>query len=315
MSYFWVNGLVFYQHKNETKKMAQESEPNEIPHQLIEKTALKIYQRRLKKGIEGNELSDWNQAIEDLRNHPSKVIFWRGKQWAISGIFWTERRLEYLVALLQRMAFFELLDFVQKMTIIVAMVVFFAEAKKRQKETNYQAWEVINSAVEQKHSGGRKDALEDLNKNGVFLDGVNLKNAILRDVNLKGAVLWEANLEGANLSKANLKNTVLRDANLKGAVLWEANLEGTNLSKANLEGATLVDANLKGVKFEDEQDFNQLTKAQLQTSCFWDRKIQVRYKGTNKYIPINPDIIEKAMKESPYDETACKKIWDKRLKK
>ena len=47
-------------------------------------------------------------------------------------------------------------------------------AKVARKAANYQAWQVVNSAQGKGGSGGRIDALEDLNRNGISLAGVRL---------------------------------------------------------------------------------------------------------------------------------------------
>ena len=106
--------------------------------------------------------------------------------------------------------------------------------------------------------GGRKDALEDLNADGVslasapleeaYLPRVVLKNADLRHANLQGADLQGADLEGANLWEANLQNASLFIANLQDASLSNINLQGAFLQLANLQGANLGGANLQGAK-------------------------------------------------------------------
>ena len=159
-----------------------------------------------------------------------------------------------------------LFDNAEPIAISSAAAVFLLEIPDRQKTDQYEAWQVLNSALGQPGSGGRIQALEDLNRDRVDLEGVaapqadlsgiNLYYGKLRRVdfehtqldgaNLEGADLCGANLEGADLCGANLRGTHLRSANLEGANLRSANLEGANLRSANLEGAHLGDANLKG---------------------------------------------------------------------
>jgi pentapeptide repeat protein len=99
------------------------------------------------------------------------------------------------------------------------------------KAANYHAWTVVNSAQGKGGSGGRIDALQDLNRNGVSLAGVRLDGAWLEGIDLRGA----------KLSRAGL-----REANLRGAILQGANLEGADLTNVNLTGADLQGAFLKG---------------------------------------------------------------------
>ena len=49
----------------------------QIPPALLEKTALKIYQRRLKRGVEGDASSDWEQATERLTKQPWRIWWWQ----------------------------------------------------------------------------------------------------------------------------------------------------------------------------------------------------------------------------------------------
>jgi hypothetical protein len=55
-----------------------------------------------------------------------------------------------------------------------------------------------------------------------------------------------------------------------------------------------------------------LSHEQLQSSCFWDRGVQVKNQETGFFITIDPKIIEEAMRESPYDVEACTKRWNLR---
>ncbi len=119
-------------------------------------------------------------------------------------------------------------------------------------DSNYQAWQVINSAQGKGGSGGRVEALRDLLRNGVSLAGINLDDAWIEGVELPGATLIRsslrhakitgANLTGANLEGADLTNADLVGVNFSNAYLRGVTLTGARLSAANLEGADLTDA-------------------------------------------------------------------------
>jgi hypothetical protein len=100
------------------------------------------------------------------------------------------------------------------------------------KAANYQAWQVVNTAQGKGGSGGRIDALQDLNRNEVSLAGVQLDGAWLEGLSVPHADLRRATLRGANL----------RGADLRGANLELADLTGADLTGANLTGAVLKDA-------------------------------------------------------------------------
>ena len=181
-------------------------------------------------------------------------------KWLVLFIFpeWFCERLSYLLG---RWAFLDILGHVGRLTILIAVIFYFMEADERRMESenqrkakHYQAWQVINAAHGKPGSGGRRDALQDLNSDGISLAGVdiskaylpklNLENADLSGANLTGADLLGANLTGAELPYANLTEVILPDSNLTGAILLGANLTGAILSDANLAGAELWEANL-----------------------------------------------------------------------
>ena len=129
--------------------------------------------------------------------------------------------LEWFVDRLRSLALFELLELAGRATVLVAVVIWLLEADDRAKERHYRAWELINAARGSTGDGGRRDALQDLNKDGVSLAAAPLEKAYLPAVDLKGAHLRGANLYGADLRGANLQETMLWSADLRGA-----NLEG-----------------------------------------------------------------------------------------
>lgn len=136
------------------------------------------------------------------------------------------------------------------------------EAQER-KDSNYQAWQVVNSAQGKGGSGGRIDALANLARHAQSLAGVNVDGAWLVGVDLRGADLAYASFRDANLQGANLSG-----ANMKGA-----NLEGANLTAAQLEGTILQGANVKGVRLSAAS----LLRADLQDLVGWKEIASVNY--------------------------------------
>ncbi len=172
-----------------------------------------------------------------------------------------EWKCELLSELLEGWAFLDILGHVGRLTIIFAIFFYFYESGSRRKAKHYQAWQVINTAQGKSGSGGRMDALQDLNRDGISLVGIdisgaflpelNLENAKLERANISGADLYDANLAGAKLLIANLSEAELERANLSGTDFYDANLVRADLSGANLAGAELIKANLSGVRFYD----------------------------------------------------------------
>jgi uncharacterized protein YjbI with pentapeptide repeats len=126
-----------------------------------------------------------------------------------------------------------------------AGIIFLLETQDRQKRERYEAWQVINSALGKPGNGGRVQALEDLNNNGVDLEGVAAPKADLSGINLSGGKLKRANFRGAQLNNANFKETDLGFSNLSKADLTDVDFQGTGLVRANLEGADLRNAKLQ----------------------------------------------------------------------
>ena len=137
---------------------------------------------------------------------------------------------------------------IESLSILAGVIVILASSSEQRKRSNYEAWQVINSATNQRGSGGRKDALEDLNQDGVSLAGLNLKNADLIEINLKKANLVRANLQNTKLNHSNFSKANLTDAKLIESDLSDANLEQADLTNADLSRANLNNANLKNAK-------------------------------------------------------------------
>ena len=127
---------------------------------------------------------------------------------------------------------------------------------------------MINTAQGKGGSGGRIDALQELNADKVPLVGVDVSSAFLQDLNLRNASLLRSNFSSADLRNANLAGVDftlanLRTANLRGAILDHAkciqtDMEDTDLTNssivgADLLGASLDDADLRGADLKDIQ--------------------------------------------------------------
>ena len=140
-------------------------------------------------------------------------------------------------------------DSLETIAIASAGVVFILEIPDRQRRDHYEAWQVINSAREQSGSGGRIQALEELNKDKVSLEGLSAPGAYLFAVNLSHANLQKANLEKANLEEANLNGASLYLASLEKAILQRAILRNADFSASNLKGVNFFGSYLRGASF------------------------------------------------------------------
>lgn len=162
---------------------------------------------------------------------------------------------------LGRWAFLEVLEYLGRLSVVVAVIFYFSEAGDRQEQKHYQAWQVINTAQGKGGSGGRIEALEELNRDGVPLVGVDAQGAFLAGVQLDRAPLARANFSSSDLrgchfrgadlnfgtlAGANFRGCDLENANLENAALSDADLTGADLGRARLAGATLTNADLTG---------------------------------------------------------------------
>lgn len=176
------------------------------------------------------------------------------RSWWSAPFLWLEWSMEWIAYWLSTLALLQILEYAGKLTVLVAVIFYFAEAPERQrrveyekKRTHYEAWQLINSAQGQGASGGRIDALQDLNRDKVSLGGLTADNAYLPFIDLKGAQLQQANFQKSLLLQANLEDALLPYANLREAVLVNANLQNANVHHANLQSANLSGANLRGI--------------------------------------------------------------------
>ncbi|HYZ72022.1 MAG TPA: pentapeptide repeat-containing protein [Chthoniobacterales bacterium] len=131
------------------------------------------------------------------------------------------------------------------MSLLIAVVSYFAESKDRIKQKHYQAWQVINSAQGKGGSGGRIDALEELHQDGVPLVGVDVTNAFLQGIDLNGANLLRASFRTADIRGGSFADSLLEFADLTSANLRNADLQGADLGNSALDDADLFGADLR----------------------------------------------------------------------
>src|SRR5580658_5235234 len=144
----------------------------------------------------------WARYIE---NHRSITRPFRAMEWG----------LEWCAYFLSRWALLEVLEYLSVLSVLVAVIFYFAESGDRRKQKHYQAWQVINTAQGKGGSGGRIEALQELNDDLQPLVGLEAPGAFLQGVRL----------DGANLLRCNLEATDLRDVHLAAAELEWADLE------------------------------------------------------------------------------------------
>ena len=159
-----------------------------------------------------------------------------------------------------------LFDKADSIAIMVAALIFLLETPDRKKRNQYEAWQVVNSAQTQGASGGRIQALQDLNEAGISLEGLTVSRADLSGIHLPDCQLSRANFEEAQLDEAYLEEANFKRANLKGTSLRSSHLQNSNLSYVDLSYADLSYADLSYANLEGAN----LTGAILTGTQLWD---------------------------------------------
>ena len=170
---------------------------------------------------------------------------------------------EWIAFGLSRWSFLEVLEYLGSFSILIAVIFYFSESGDRLKQKHYQAWQVINTAQGKGGSGGRIEALQELDEDGVPLVGVDVSGAFLQGIRLPKARLVRADLnavdarnsdfQAADLMGANLHSGNFRDSNLSGANLQDADLGEADFCSANLSGAVLDGATLDAAELGEHR--------------------------------------------------------------
>jgi len=203
--------------------------------------------------------------------HRDRPKPWSEERQAISAAWtvpfrWVNWTLAWVSWALSHWALLDVLDHLGTFSVLIAVIFYFADSGNRIKQKHYQAWQVINTAQGKGGSGGRIEALQELNADhvsligvdasGAFLSGVRLEHAQLERCDLHAADLRNAELQFAHLAYGNLRDANLRQANLTGADLQYAELQDVDLNQANLQGASLASADLSraDLRFADARN-------------------------------------------------------------
>jgi hypothetical protein len=172
------------------------------------------------------------------------------KPWLIPFIAF-EWIWDWAAFLLSRWSFLEVLDYLGRFSILVAVVFYFSESGNRIKQRHYQAWQVINTAQGKGGSGGRIEALQELNADKVPLVGVDVSSAFLQGLKLEQANLLRADFSAADVRRSDLQSADFTNANLHSANFREGNLEKASFQSADMTDADLSGSNLAGANLDD----------------------------------------------------------------
>jgi hypothetical protein len=171
-------------------------------------------------------------------------------RWAIPFVAF-EWVWEWVAFGLSNWRFLEVLEYLSSFSVLVGVIFYFSESGDRVKLRHYQAWQVINTAQGKGGSGGRIEALQELNQDKVPLVGVDVSSAFLRELKLENASLVRANFSAADVRDADLSAADFADADLHSANFRNANLGNASFEAANMDDVDLAGSNLRGASFDD----------------------------------------------------------------
>ncbi len=156
---------------------------------------------------------------------------------------------EWVAFGLSNWRFLEVLEYLGSFSVLVAVIFYYSESGDRIKQRHYQAWQVINTAQGKGGSGGRIEALQELNEDKVPLVGVDVSSSFLQGLKLEHANLLRADFSAADLRGSDLAEVDFTLADLHSANLRSSNLKGATFEGANVQDVDLLGSNLTGVKF------------------------------------------------------------------
>ncbi len=178
----------------------------------------------------------WNVRRQGLKRG------WTVPLWAFEWF------CEWIAFVLSNWSFLEVLEYLSSFGVLIAVIFYFGESGDRLKQKHYQAWQVINTAQGKGGNGGRIEALQELNADGISLVGVDVSGAFLQGIRLQRASLARSNFSAADLRDCDLSFADLSDAdlraNLRHCILRSVNMEHADLTEADLFGADLTGADL-----------------------------------------------------------------------
>ena len=128
--------------------------------------------------VRSRKIGCWFAKIDASRPTGASIFTNAPARWALPfhALEWA---LQWTAYFLSRWALLEVLEYLGSLSVLVAVIFYFAESGDRRKQKHYQAWQVINTAQGKGGSGGRIEALSELNEDGVPLVGVDVSGAFL----------------------------------------------------------------------------------------------------------------------------------------
>lgn len=231
----------------------------------------------------------------------------------LAPLFFLDWLTQWAVYAMSHVSLLELLEYCGSFSILIAVIFYFLDGPERIKLKHYQAWQVINTAQGKGGSGGRTDALHELNEDHVPLVGVDVSDAFLQKVDLKNADLRRSDFRSADLKGAELVGASLEQAELGSANLREINLTKANLTNARVVDADLTDAELSGALLHGlTLDRTDLRGANLAGVREWDAMKSVTLANIHGVRNAPDGFVAWALQHGAVD-TESDKTWEQQI--
>ena len=209
---------------------------------------------------------------------------------------------EWLAYGLSNWTLVEVLEYLGSFSVLIAVVFYFSESGDRVKQRHYQAWQVINTAQGKGGSGGRIEALQELNADHVPLVGVDVSLAFLQGLNLKNANLLRAEFSAADMRNSDLSHSNLTLADFESANLRNADLDHAQCAQADFRGADLNGSSMVGVDLSGATVENtDLRQADLK-DVNWRSIVSVKDANIAGVRNAPPGFVEWALKNGAHED-------------
>jgi uncharacterized protein YjbI with pentapeptide repeats len=211
----------------------------------------------------------------------------RVAKWKLPFV-WSEWVCEWIAYGCSNWAFIEVLEYGGKLAVVATAILYFWSADERQqavqdarKAKHYVAWQTLNSAIGKPGNAGRKDALEDLNRDGASLDAVDISGGAvligplsLTNARLDKALLSNASMTNVDFSGAYLHNAQLTNVTIHYGSFCGSEMFGTVLTDSRIWNSDFYDANLVAADLRFSSFYRvNFAKASMASSQFESRPI------------------------------------------
>lgn len=187
----------------------------------------------------------WAEKIKDLHGIDGRFITRRIEWWC-----------EWASYGLSRWAFLEVLEYIGKLGILIAIITFFYPGCKERRQAvesakqaaadarisrHYVAWQTLNSAFGKPGNAGRADALRDLSQDGVAMNGISLAGHVV--------LVGPLNVTNAQMAHADFTDAEFENVNFSHSEFMLSKWDNASSFKCDFRGASFWGVDFKNAHF------------------------------------------------------------------